>query len=427
MKLNKLFAVLGLGLFALASVGAGLALSANDAKDVKAAADPTPTSDVTQYVDLSNVSWWFESSQYLNVWVFHSDDTGGHWITNDPVAYKSSSHIGGGVYEFTLETGYSKFIIARVYEVSTGVWDWGSNQSETLTYSDTFNLYKVTNNGADKSKQVDKAYLNTIGINDEVVLDTREASSYWHNDDANTYLYSVYGNSYSVKKFTRNAGSNVYDGKFVAGYVEKFLFVRGNNFTGAASDFTDPDIVWNQTEDICFGDSNLSSRFVALGGKASEDPGAKVTICAFEAVNVTMYGEAWGYQFLQLPICSDAGGLITGWEDQWTASKTAFNAIKTTAYSTFHLSLATYLQELSTASLALGGQAVKRYDTAIVKNHLDFATYDFLSRSPSAVPANVTLSTSDTTTLITTITVVTLVAISSILVFVVIKKRKYNF
>lgn len=49
MKLTKLFASLGLGLYALASVGAGLALNANEARDVKVADDDIPSKVANTY------------------------------------------------------------------------------------------------------------------------------------------------------------------------------------------------------------------------------------------------------------------------------------------------------------------------------------------------------------------------------------------
>ena len=115
-----------------------------------------------------------------------------------------------------------------------------------------------------------------------------------------------------------------------------------------------------------------------------------------------------------------------GWEDEWDIASANFNSLKASASSLHSVGLKAYLVALSISDPSLAGQAMKRYDTAIVKNHLDLATYDFIGRAPTSVDAPNTLSSSDTTTLIATITVVTLVAVSTILIFVVIKRRKYN-
>ena len=413
MKLHKLFAAFGLSLFALASVGAGLVLSANDAKDVKADADPTPVANIEQYVDISGVTCldWFDADCTVQVHMFHSDGTNGHFASD-------ISHIGGKVYKFTLEVGFSRLIVARY----NGTW---CNQSYDIEYDPAYNLYKIGNLSGEANKfsytRANMSYVNQS----KIVLDVRENYTYWYDASAKTYLYNAFGDSHSVSLLTRVGNNNVFNGAFSDAYSEKFLIVRGNNFTGAASDFTNPDIVYNQTKDVVFTSENLSCRFIALGAQDVYDNN-KITIAAFENISAAMYGDAFGYQFLQLPICTDDEGLADGWEDEWDIASTNFNSLKASASSLHSVGLKAYLAALSISDPSLAGQAMKRYDTAIVKNHLELATYDFIGRAPTSVDAPNTLSASDTTTLIATITVVTLVAVSTILIFVVIKKRKYN-
>lgn len=415
MKFRKLFSVLGLGIFAAVSVGAGVALSAQGkAEPVKAEA---PGTDVVQYFDLTEVSsWWFNEGGETHIYMFNSE--GNKW--NETV-----TSCGGQLYSFVLEAGYDKYIIAR----KEGGNDF-KDQSTDIEYNAEQNFITFTGSKLDgygTTWTVNQIYINKVDACDFYV-DVQDPSYFWHNDGAKTYLY-----------FYGAHGAHHYEGTFVGGnlyrvsvdatiYVERFLAVRSNGAWDGSS--WDPEHVFNQSKDIHFALANNADRWVKIGDKEGGDgiDKDKFTCKGFESISVGAFEDAFAYYFLRLNLCLDEGGLHEDFVAEWAKASAAYSALKTEATAcTFDLEAALVICPTSGDDNA--NHAMLRYDTILSKHSGEIT--GFISGRAALAPIRGVYGSSadvanNSNALIAIIAVIAIVSVSAVSVIVFIRKRKHN-
>ncbi len=411
MKVKRLFSALGLGLFAFASAGVGaLSLVSKKAESVSA---ETASKNVTQYVSVAEASdWWTGGADSLNIWMFGGD--GDH-----PDKFVSTQHLGGDLYKFTFEAGYSQFLV----EKAAGETHW-VGQSYDITFSADYNTYNLYKKGGETKYSYDRYWTcdHNGGSTRTYYLDVQDQSSYWSSDSAKTYIYYV-GNGVDKKEMTRIGSSNVYFVTINDYYVFKFLFVRALNFDPSNWDST----VWNQTKDILYTSTNYNNRWVKLGA-ADPDDNNKLNVSGFETITVGSFADAYAVEFLNTELCLDAGGLKEDFSTKWTKLENDVNELKTKCYSVTHSELISgYFATASSSGDSKVAQAMKRYDAILSKNP-DAGISNFLSRA--LVPAsgarfNLSKTNTNGTGLVIIISVVSLSAASCI-VLILAKKRKHQ-
>ena len=411
MKVKRLFTVLGLGLFAFASAGVG-AFSLFNKKAEPVSAE-TASKNVTQYVSVAEASdWWTGGADSLNIWMFGGDES-------HPDKWVSTEHLGGDLYKFTFEAGYSQFLV----EKAAGETHW-VGQSYDITFSADYNTYNLYKKGGETKYSYDRYWTcdHNGGSTRTYYLDVQDQSSYWSSDSAKTYIYYV-GNGVDKKEMTRIGSSNVYFVTINDYYVFKFLFVRALNFDPSNWDST----VWNQTKDILYTSTNYNNRWVKLGA-ADPDDNNKLNVSGFETITVGSFADAYAVEFLNTELCLDAGGLKEDFSTKWTKLENDVNELKTKCYSVTHSELISgYFATASSSGDSKVAQAMKRYDTILSKNP-DAGYSNFLSRAliPAASARLLGGSTNQNNSTIILIAVCvscTLVAGSMILI---IKKRKHQ-
>ena len=413
MKLKRLFASLGLGLFALASVGAAL-LASPKASEVKA---ETPGVATTIYFDKSACSFWDTAGALTYVYTYDTSDA--------RTIVTTVNHLRDNLYSFELGADKCKFFIARINPDNTEqIW----TQTYDVEYESDHNFYRLYKNEYEDKVSYNVSYLAKYDLGSQFVVDLQAASTDWKEANAHCYLYwTAEINSNSSTKGAIDLGAisttdamNIYyeSNSSSVVYANKLVVVRHN--PAYSFDGTNWEHVWNQSYDIELVPSNSSCSYIKLGGNSE----GKYGVTGFEQVTVSSFADSYSYQFLEADLCNDAGGLSEHFETNWVGVRNLFNNYKSIAENQFSLDLKTYLKTVSTSGVLNENKAMKRYDTAIVKNHLALADYDFIERSPSGSGAAHALSSQDTTTLISTITIVTVIAVSAVLIFVFTRRRK---
>ena len=411
MKIKRLFSVLGLGLFAAASAGVGAFSLLN--KKAEAVNAETASQNVTQYVSVAEASdWWTGGCDSLNIWMFGGDES-------HPDKWVSTQHLGGDLYKFTFEAGYSQFLV----EKAAGEDHW-KGQSYDITFSADYNTYNLYKKGGETYYSYDRYWTcdHNGGSTRTYYLDVQDQSSYWFSDSAKTYIYYV-GNGVDKKEMTRIGNSNVFFVTINDYYVFKFLFVRSENFDPNNWNST----VWNQTKDILYTSTNYNNRWVKLGA-ADPDDNNKLNVSGFETISVDSFANAFAVEFLNTELCLDAGGLKDDFSTKWAALESDANQLKSKCYSVTHSELISgYLASASSEGDGAVARAMKRYDTILAKNQ-DAEISNFLSRSIVPVGgARVDLSkaTTNEASLVIILTTVSLSAASCI-VLILAKKRRHE-
>ena len=411
MKVKRLLSVLGLGLFAFASVGVGVfAFNQNKAERVNA---ETASQNVTQYVSVAEASdWWSGGADSLNIWMFGGD-------ADHPDKWVSTQHLGGDLFKFTFESGYSQFLV----EKAAGETHW-VGQSYDITYSAEYNTYNLYKKGGETKYSYDRYWTcdHDGGSTRTYYLDVQDESSYWASDNAKTYIYYV-GNGINKKQMNRIGSSNVYFVTINDYYVFKFLFVRAENFDPSNWDST----VWNQTKDILYTSSNFNNRWVKLGSQDPSDNN-KLNVSGFEQISVDSYANAFSVQFLNTELCLDEGGLKEDFATKWTALENDVNELKTNCYNVTRSELISgYFATASSSGDGKVAQAMRRYDAILSKNSAANIS-NFLSRavvSIGGVRSNLSKPVTDRTSIVLLICVSSL-SVASCLLLIVAKKRKHQ-
>ena len=411
MKIKRLFSVLGLGLFAFASAGVGAFSLLN--KKAEAVNAETASENVTQYVSIIDASdWWTGGADSLNIWMFGGDES-------HPDKWVSTEHLGGGLYKFTFEAGYSQFIA----EKAAGETHW-VGESYTITYSADYNTYSLYKKGGETKYSYDRYWTcdHNGGTTRTYYLDVQDQSSYWSSDSAKTYIYYV-GNGVEKKQMTRIGSSNVYFVTINDYYVFKFLFVRAGNFDPSNWNST----VWNQTKDILYTSSNYNNRWIKLGSQDPSDNN-KLNVSGFEQISVDSFANAFSVEFLNTELCLDQGGLKEDFATKWATLESDVNELKTKCYNVTSSQLISgYFATASSSGESKVAQAMRRYDAILSKNS-EAGISNFLSRAlVPASGARVNLSKTNTngTSLVIIISIVSLSAASCI-VLILAKKRKHQ-
>ena len=411
MKIKRLFSVLGLGLFAFASAGVGAL--ANLSKKAEPVNAETASQNVTQYVSVVEASdWWTGGADSLNIWMFGGD--GDH-----PDKWVSTEHLGGDLYKFTFEKGYSQFLV----EKAAGETHW-VGQSYDITYSADYNTYSLYKKGGETKYSYDRYWTcdHNGGSTRTYYLDVQDEASYWASDNAKTYIYYV-GNGIDKKQMTRVGSSSVYFVTINDYYVFKFLFVRAESFDPSNWDST----VWNQTKDILYTSSNVNNRWVKLGSQDPSDNN-KLNVSGFEEISVDSFANAFSVQFLNTELCLDAGGLKEDFAAKWTALESVANELKARCYSEISAQLISgYLSSASSSGDGKVAQAMRRYDTIRSKNP-DAGISNFLARAlvpASGARVDLSKTTTSGVSLVIIISVISLSA-ASCFVLILAKKRKHE-
>lgn len=361
MKKKHIIASFGVALALAFGAVAGLA-GGKEAKAVKADA---PESDVTMYVEFSNVSsWWFSDSAVVKV-----------YQTNGTVDSEVSLTLAEKqLYRFTLASGMSQFVVKRFASDGTTLW----NQTHDVYYSESFNLVTVKDSKTDNKNEYSVSTL--VRFSDSYLyVDAYQSSSYWGNDSAHIYAYFTYGDGQGWSFFEFNApnapvsGTNLYVMR-ISTYADRFVIVRGTeDFAGFVEGWEEK--VWNKTSDITFTSSNKECKYVKLGASGE---GKSVGVAGFEQVSADSFVDSYCYQFLQFGLCYDAGGLTEEFATLWTAANTAFTSLKSIASSTASVDLKTALKAVDNKEDSNAGRAMKRYDTIQAKNE---GVTNFLERA----------------------------------------------
>lgn len=412
MKVTKLFSVIGLGLFAVVCASASVfALKENKAE---AAHAETASQNVTQYVSVAEASdWWTGGCDSLNIWMYGGD--GEH-----PDKWVSTTHLGGSLYKFTFEAGYSMFIV----EKAAGEDHW-KGQSYDITFSADYNTYNLYKKGGETKYSYDRYWTcdHNGGSTRTYYLDVQDQSSYWFSDSAKTYIYYV-GNGVDKKEMTRIGNSNVFYVTINDYYVFKFLFVRSENFDPSNWNST----VWNQTKDILYTSTNYNNRWVKLGA-ADPDDNNKLNVSGFETISVDSFANAFAVEFLNTELCLDAGGLKDDFSTKWTALESDANQLKSKCYSVTHSELISgYLASASSEGDGAVARAMKRYDTILAKNP-DAEISNFLSRSLVPIGgAKLNLQNTSSSRMNTVIIIVLAVSLSLVgfTTLIVVRRRKHQ-
>ena len=411
MKIKRLLSVLGLGLFAFASAGvAAFSLLNKKAEPVSA---ETASKNVTQYVSVAEASdWWTGGCDSLNIWMYGGD--GDH-----PDKWVSTEHLGGDLFKFTFEAGYSMIIVEKA---ASG--DHWKGQSYDITFSADYNTYNLYKKGGETYYSYDRYWTcdHNGGSTRTYYLDIQDQSSYWFSDSAKTYIYYV-GNGVDKKEMTRIGNSNVFFVTINDYYVFKFLFVRSENFDPSNWNST----VWNQTKDILYTSTNYNNRWVKLGA-ADPDDNNKLNVSGFETISVDSFANAFAVEFLNTELCLDAGGLKDDFSTKWAALESDVNQLKSKCYSVTHSELISgYLASASSEGDGAVARAMKRYDTILAKNP-DAEISNFLSRSIVSIGgAKLNLQNNNSNSMNTVVVIVTMsVSAISCPLLIVSKKRRHQ-
>ena len=336
-----------------------------------------------------------------------------------PDKWVSTQHLGGDLYKFTFEAGYSQFLV----EKAAGENHW-VGQSYDITYSADYNSYSLYKKNGETKYSYDRYWTcdHNGGSTRTYYLDVQDQSSYWFSDSAKTYIYYV-GNGVDKKEMTRIGNSNVFFVTINDYYVFKFLFVRSESFDPSNWNST----VWNQTKDILYTSTNYNNRWVKLGA-ADPDDNNKLNVSGFETISVDSFANAFAVEFLNTELCLDAGGLKDDFSTKWAALESDVNQLKSKCYSVTHSELISgYLASVSSEGDGAVARAMKRYDTILAKNP-DAEISNFLSRSIVPVGgARVDLSkaTTNEASLVIILTTVSLSA-ASCMVLILAKKRRHE-
>ena len=206
-------------------------------------------------------------------------------------------------------------------------------------------------------------------------------------------------------------------------YADRFVVVRGTaDFAGFVDGWEEK--VWNKTSDIVFTSENKDCKFVKLGTSIPESK--DVTVAGFEQISSASFVDSYCYQFLQLGLCLDAGGLDENFETNFGLAETAFNNMK--SYANYHnVNLKTSLQAVDNTADSNAGHAMKRYDTIMAKNEDVASEHNFLERSIDSSLALVRVSFADANNSNISIIIICVAAVSTLaftLLLVFKKKRK---
>ena len=415
MKAKKLLSIIGLGLFAAVSAGAGLALAQNaSSNEVKA---ESPASDITQYVSVADCNdfWGGGADWPLNVYVCGGLDDGSH----DDYWADDVTHLGGDMFSFTLKSGYSKFVV----EKSVGGTHWAGGQSFDIEYSSDYNCYSLYMEGGQTKYSYNRYWVTYSNTSDSrtFYVDLSDQASYWYDSSAKTYLYCI-GNGADAYVMTRLGNSNVFYCTTNTHYLYKFLIVRSASF-----DPSDWSTVWNQTKDVILTPTNENCKWIKLGSADAGD-GNKLNVAGFEVTTVESFATAFSSQFLLTPLCNDAGGLDEDFETNWDTLSGAATSLNNKSYNVTHTQMISgYLTTASSSGDTPIARAMNRYDTILAKNPAAGIS-NFLSRSiPSLSSVRPTLfgNEVDNTAAIGIIVIIAISSISIIAVLVAYKKRKH--
>ena len=414
MKVKHIVASLSLAMVTAFGLAAGLSAK-QEAKAVKADA---PESDVVMYVDFSNVSgWWFSASAVTKI-----EASGSAVSTVDiDVTYCESQ-----LYKFTLEAGYSSFFVKRLNpENLSETW----NSTHAVYYSESFNLVNIKDT---KNDGVHNDYsVSTLVrfVNDYLVVDAYQSSSYWGNDSAHIYVCYYYGDAaWGFSEFQApNApigSTNLYSIR-LSFYADRFVIVRGtSDFAGFVEGWESK--VWNKSTDITIAASNKNCKYVKLG---TSIPDSKdVNVAGFEEISAASFVDSYSYQFLQFGLCLDAGGLNENFATNFATAQQAFNDMN--SYANYHgVNLKSALQAVNNSEDSNAGHAMKRYDTIMAKNPSVASDSNFLERSidPSLAIGHISIDSvfGNNSLSVIIIAIVSLSALAATLFFV-FKKKKQN-
>lgn len=414
MKAKHLLSIVGLGLFAAVSVGAGIALSRSaDSHEVNAAA---PTEDVVRYFSVDDAAyWWTGGAETNKVWVYGHEDS-----ANYPDKFVATEHLGGNVFKFTLPAGYPNFIA----EASSSTDDW-IKQSYAIAYEPTINHY-ILHQDSGNLYSYEQCWLKYApDANARTFYFDLTDQGWWHNDSAKTYIYYVgLGSSWRVMQ--RIPDSNIFKTTIVSPYIQKFLFVRTDSteWTGSFDEH-----VWNQTKDINYTYSNEDCRWVKAGAADPSDSN-KLNVIGFEEVTLGSYANGFARQFLNTDLCYDAGGLHSDFDTNWSVLSNAFGYLKLDLYYYNSQDLLNYFSTASSEGSTDVALAMYKYDMIRAKNpDHDPAIDNFLDRNLVSYPSispSIFGNKVDTTTSIGIIAVIAIASVSAICVLVVYKKKRHN-
>ena len=377
MKRKHVFISFGLALVA----AFGMAFGLNAKSETKAVKADAPTSPVTMYVDFSNVSgWWFSDGASTKI---HAFADGLDAVDLDVTLIENQ------LYKFTLGTGYTTFIVARLNSAGTEWW----NQSHDVNYSSSFNLVTLKDSKTDNKNEYSVSTLVKFS-EDYLVVDAYQSSSYWASDSAHIYVCFYYGDAaWSFFEFTAPyLSTKLYSIKISSTYADRFVVVRGTaDFAGFVEGWEDE--VWNKTTDIKFTSENKECRYVKLGTSIPESK--DVNVAGFETISVASFVDSYSYQFLQLGLCLDAGGLDENFDANFDAAEDLFDDMKAFATNLFTLDLKAALKLVDNTEDSNAGHAMKRYDTIMAK-HSDIAsTSNFIDRGIDQSLASGRISVND--------------------------------
>ena len=175
-----------------------------------------------------------------------------------------------------------------------------------------------------------------------------------------------------------------------------------------------------QSADIILYSGNLGSNAVTLGSSI----GYKLYECTgFETYSDAYLARSYGDYFLSLPLCLDEGGTTSNATTLWSQASDVYTALKS------HLSNANYIKNISYNPSATDSisKALVRYDTLLHKR----GTTDFTNFIGRGLVTQLVGSINPEQSgfefdAILIISFATLIALSSVVVIIVIKKKRLH-
>ena len=389
----KMFSILTMAAAGAFAVGAGL--SSKKAESVEAAA---PGSDVTTYIYTysDSIQNWEADGCSTKVW----DSTNSQWLT--------LTNISSNTYSFSWPATCASVIIAR----HDGT-DW-KGQSWDIGYNLSYNYYEITS-WSDGKASYNCGYVNNYSAGSKLYVDVQDNMSWWFEDGYSTYVYGALGSSTFWLSPTRVGESNLSVFTFNEAKAATFLIVvRNKNASWSGKT--------NQTPNIGFSSSNLSSNAIKLGADTSGTTAVK----GMEAFSDDFLVDSFAYYFLsatseycseEITSTSTIAGVLTSLAAEGTAVKNTFAASTISHSSSGHTNNA--------------NEALSRYwNMTHETDHGKGAVYSdflglgdtFMARASSNI--NYVEKESKVPTLV--IVLVSITALSAIGGFFFIRKRKEN-